>query len=296
MNIDDVIKSVERAHRVPPRGEGSRELLEEVMATQRGARPVVGCRRAYLRPIRRWPIALSVTAGLAAAVMAVSWLLPAALGLGPRPAAAALDIEQRDGYYVIKVNDLFAAPERYQAQLRASGLDIRLRLMPASPSVEGSILADDQRNIGLSNEEIARRKDLISPIQPPGGCVDRIECPIGVKVPVDFEGRADIVLGRKARPGELYKQMGRLDVNGEPLHCVAYVNKTVTQVRELLRQRGLTIGKIVDASMHRERSSTPGSWYVHEGWPLSPGTAQLAAGPTRAAHAPPLGADCPKHR
>ncbi len=293
MNIDDVIKSVERDLRVPPHGEGTRELLEEVMATPREASPVAGRGRASLWPIRRWPIALSVTAGLAAVAMAVSWLLPAALGVGPRPAAAALEIEQWNGYFVIKVNDLFAEPERYQAQLRASGLDIRLRLVPASPSVEGSIFSWDQRIFGLSNEEIARRKDLISPIQPPGGCVDRIECPIGVKVPVDFKGQADIVLGRKARPGELYKQMGRLDVNGEPLHCVAYVNKTLTQVSELLRHRGLTIGKIVDAATHRERSSTPGSWYVHEGWPLSPGTAQLAAGPTRAAQAPPLGANCP---
>ncbi|MEU8207178.1 hypothetical protein [Streptosporangium sp. NPDC049046] len=245
---------------------GARELMNEIMdADPTPALGPVGRRRLT------WRIALPAAALLAAGVTFLSWtaVLP---GFGPRP-VAALDIKQQDGYYLIEVKDLHADPENYEAQLRAVGLDISLRLLPSTPGLVGSIMATDDRKV----------VDQIKTIDQPGSCDKVGGCPIGLKVPVDFVGSADISLGRAAQPGEAYARITSISALGEPLHCVPHLNKTVAEVRTLLKDRGITIEEFMVSDPLRTKpgdyeltDSVPDSWYVMGGTLGMPGKATIS--------------------
>ncbi|MDF2706409.1 MAG: hypothetical protein K0R62_2061 [Nonomuraea muscovyensis] len=265
-DIDRVV-----AHLAPDPGpgmtEGAHALMREIITTEPGPEARPARRR---RPVLR--LALPGVALATAAFVALSWLLPTGFGFGPGP-AAALDIRQEDGYYVVEVKDLYADPDRYQEQLQAAGLDVTLRVIPSTPSFVGTIIPTSP------SEE--RQLDEIKTIDPPGDC-DRLGgCPIGMKIPVDFEGPAQITLGREARSGEQYEIVASFDVLGEPMHCVPYRGKTVAEVRELLAQRGLTVQKfnVTNPDIDEEavmRASVPDSWHVNGGYLREPGKATLA--------------------
>jgi len=251
------------------RTPGARELMDEITSA-----PGTACARTPRR--RRRLITIPLAAGLAAAALVATWALPIT-----RPAnAAPLDIEQQGGYYVISVKDLFAAPERYQAQLKSAGIDITLRVIPVSPNLEGTVTGPVHPPYDrLTPEQIARRKDLISAIEAPGACATRPgACTIGFRIPVNYPGQDKILLGRKTRPGEGYMAFSPIQSIGEPLHCVPFMGKTVDRVRGLLRQHGVNGAIFFDGS--DARSSVPGSWIVHEGFMSRPGTATLLVSPT----------------
>jgi hypothetical protein len=270
---------------------GARELFDEITATDAKAAVPETAPHAARRIRRRF--APPLVAVLAAAAVAVSWLLPGGLGVGPRP-ASALDIRQEGGYYVVTVKQLFADPQRYEAELRSRGLDISLTVEPVSPGMEGMVAPPfDQRYNGLSFEQIARRKDLISSIQRPGACAASFRCTIGLKVPVGYKGKAHIMLGRKGRPGERFHAFGMLNNPGEPLQCVTYVNKTVAEVRPMLAAGHVTIATFA-VPLKGSRTWVPGDWYVHEGWLTQPGKALLVAAPTRNLTPSPMRESCPK--
>lgn len=60
-----------------------------------------------------------------------------------------------------------------------------------------------------------------------------------------------ITLGREARPGEEYEIIGGLDAPGEPLHCVPFYNRPVSEVRALLKGRMASLA-VGDAPMSPE--------------------------------------------
>jgi hypothetical protein len=231
---------------------GARELFDEITTTS----AVVPARP------RRRQFAVPIVAGLAAATMVLSWVLPG--GFGTTPASAALDIKPEGGYYVITVKDLYASPKMYESELQAHGLKISLNVEPAPPSLDGQMMVMDWQANGLSNPERESRKDLITTIDRPGACRFSMGCPIGLKVPITFTGRADISLARTGRPGETYKWRASLASPGEPLHCVDFINKPLDEVRPLLEKRGITL-KLASYGEKKTPISAPGSWYVHDG-------------------------------
>lgn len=114
-------------------------------------------------------------------------------------AAAALTVTHEGEYVDVRVRDPLADPKRYRAELAQLGLDIKLRLVPASPSIVGTVVA-------MSQSEGTTGRD-ISTITAKGECEtggggDR--CPVGIRVRTDFTGKAEITFGRAARPGEQY--------------------------------------------------------------------------------------------
>jgi hypothetical protein len=283
-DIDSVIVRI-----APPRGPGrtpgAGELFEEITTvTAATADPAaVPSGPARFPRVRRLGRAAASRRGrlvlpLAALVIALSWLVPGVFGLGARPASAALDIKQEGGYYIVTVKDVFADPKIYQAQLHEHGLDISLKLSPASPSLVGQMLVADPKMNGLTNAEMAHRKDLIVPIESQGCASAPVPCTIGVKVPVGYQGKATIYLGRQARPGEAYRSMAPIDGPGEVLHCVDFRMKTVDQVVAILKERG--VPNVGFATAEGPRSSVPGSWIVHDGVMSAADRALLLVGPT----------------
>jgi hypothetical protein len=242
---------------------GARELLQEIKAV-----PAVQPRGVRSRRLP-WRFAAPLVAAVAAVTLAVSWVVPDTLGFGSRPAAAALDIKREGDFYVITVKDLFADPEHYQAQLRNRGLDVMLKVSPATPSMEG--VSMPWEGDGPS--------ESIQAIEKPGDCFFLARtCTIGFKIPVGYTGKASISLGRRARPGERYSVLAPIDAPGEPLYCVAYARKSVDEVRRLLNERGVT--EIGFATAKKTVDSVPGSWFVHEGVLSAPDRALLLVGPT----------------
>ncbi|MEV4246088.1 hypothetical protein AB0J63_22060 [Streptosporangium canum] len=253
---------------------GARELLDEITTLPAVAparrrwsaagpgRPRAADRPAVPRGRRPWRLAVPIVAGLATATVALGWVLPG--GLGTTPASAALDIKREGDYYAITVKDLYADPKMYERELNARGLEITLDVDPAPPSLEGQMMVMDPQANGLSNAELVTREDLIKAIDRPGPCDHSMGCPIGLKVPVAYQGKAEISLGRKALPGEVYQWRASLAAPGELLHCVDFVNKTLDEVRPLLEKRGISLKPVVYGGKKDSRPSAPGSWYVHD--------------------------------
>lgn len=227
--------------------DGARELMHEIMAAEPA--PLRTRRRLSLR------VAIPVGALLTAALVAVTWLQPTS-------SAAALDIRKEGGYYVIEIKDLYANPKVYESQLQAIGLDITLRVVPSTSAFEGQVFPTAPDHQYLTE---------ITGIYPPGPCDKMDGCAIGVKIPADFKGTAEVAVGRKARPGERYESTTSFDTKGEPLHCVPFLNKTVTEVRELLKERGVSIEEygVSDPNGDRRnfevKASVPDSWFVNGG-------------------------------
>ncbi|WP_248964186.1 hypothetical protein [Sphaerisporangium perillae] len=243
-----------------PRAPAHRRSLRLPRRRRTGSGQEPGSPQGSPRSLRR----LRILAPLAAAIVLLTWFLPDAAGLGPHPASAALDITRIGPNYLITVKDLFADPQRYEREFKAVHLNISLRLKPATPSLEGVIMT-------LNND--------ITALERPGGCgFARLRgCEIGIRVPVDFKGSAHIVLGRRARPGEFYAARASLAAEGEPLHCVGFVNQHLPAVLRMLRERGVPGAELV--TYHGGRSSVPDSWYVHDGVMSKPGTALILVDP-----------------
>ncbi|SEH01685.1 hypothetical protein SAMN05444920_121133 [Nonomuraea solani] len=239
--------------------EGARALMHEIMTNEPAPAPVRARRLPSLR------LAIPAGALLAGGAVAVTWLLPAS-------PAAALDIKEENGYYVIEVKDLYANPKIYEEQLRAASLDITLRVIPATAAFEGQVFPTSPDNQYLTE---------IKGIYPPGPC-ERVDgCAIGVKIPMNFKGTANIDVSRKARPGEKYESTTSFAAKGEPMHCVPYRNKTVPEVRALLKERGVRVSEYVDGDLVGKddgsgiMSSAPDTWRVFGGALSEPGVATL---------------------
>lgn len=251
----------------PGMSEGAHELMHEIMTADPA--PV----REPLQLRRRLPlrVALPGVALVTAAVLALTWLLPSGPGFGPDP-VAALDIRQEGGYYVVEIKDLYADPDRYQAQLRAAGLDVTLRVRPSTPAFVGQIFPTSRIDM--------RYLDEIKMIERPGTCENWSGCPLGMKIPVGFKGPAYITIGREARPGERFENRTSFDARGEPMHCVDYLNKPLAQVRGMLRERGVAIEDFMvtdpDGDGYEVSDSVPDSWLVHGGFMNEPGKATVA--------------------
>lgn len=230
-------------------------LMHQITATQQAA---------PAKPRRRINLRMAVPAGAllaTGAVAATTWLLP----VSP---AAALSIEQEGGYYVIEVKDLYANPKVYEQELRKVGLDVTLEVKPGTASFERLIHPQSPDHRHLTE---------IKSIFPPGPCDKLGGCATGFKIPKDFSGTANISIFRKARPGEKYRSITTFTAKGEPMHCVPHLDRSVTEVLGLLKQRGVRIAKYVDVTGGSARSaSVPGDWHVLGGYLTEPGVATLS--------------------
>ncbi|MFI0423140.1 hypothetical protein [Spongiactinospora sp. 9N601] len=243
---------------------GARELLGEITAEP--------CADVAREPRRRWwRFALPVVTALVTAVVGV--LAYSA------PASATLDIRREGRNYVIMVIDLYADSHKYQSQLRAIGLDITLRMTAVSASLVGQVIVMPVPDGPIPKAGV-RIDDQIKPISGKGTCRKWGEvCPVGLKIPVGYRERAEVLLGRAARPGEKYGALAPIDGPGEPLHCVPYVGRPVRAVRELLRDRG--VASVTYSTAKSWESQVPGDWYVHDGTLTAPGSALLLVGPDK---------------
>jgi hypothetical protein len=241
-------------------------------------------------PARRrgWLIGTPLAAGLAAAVLVVTGLIPVGLHAsghrtGPaaspestRPISAqALSFVTSDGSVTVIVRDPLADPARYRAEFAAHHLNITLKLVPASPSLVGTVVYIGEPS-GAG----------ITPITARGKCYTGgggSACPVGVRIPADFRGQAELVFGRAARPGEQYESTAPATAPGEVMHGLRFRGLTVTQVLAMLRERDVTVPvfNYDKQGYARNLSHVPGTWYVYDATPWASQQVMLMVGPTR---------------
>jgi hypothetical protein len=233
--------------------------------------PPRSTRRRPLR--RRWLIGVPLAVSLAAAALIVTTIgrpgQPVHIGPGPAH-AQVLSFTRHGGYIDVIVRDPLADPRRYRAEFARHHLKITLKLVPASPSLVGTVVFIDGD---------------INPITAKGTCYpgDGGACSVGVRIPDDFHGQAAVVFGRRARPGERYASTASAFAPGEVMHGMRIRGRTVAEVLAMLRQRHVTVPEFryIYKNFSRKLRSVPGTWYVYDAVPWAPRQIMLFVGPAR---------------
>jgi hypothetical protein len=174
------------------------------------------------------------------------------------------------------VRNPLADPRKYRAEFRAHGLNVSLKLLPVSPSIVGTVVYFGGTGTGAIKVITARGRCFTGG----GGSA----CPVGLRVPVDFRGQADLVFGRAARPGERYESTASATAPGEVLHGLRIVGKRVSAVLKMLARRHVTAAEfhiMTAQGTGKLVSRVPGSWYVYAADPWAPGQVMLWAGRSR---------------
>ncbi|HEU5031266.1 MAG TPA: hypothetical protein VFV01_40570 [Spirillospora sp.] len=190
---------------------------------------------------RRSRLRLRFAALAAATVAAAAFIVFPGHDPGPlrsyANAAVQIDVTGKDEY-AVEVKDAYADQREFREAFAKFGLDVRLSIVPVSPDEERRLIrvgplhapAGDAPAGGVTGTSDT---DLKCP-------PDRGACPLRVTLGgtmFHLEG-ADVVLGRRARPGELYQ-----DATPEPgdrPKSLRLTGRTVGQALADLDRRGLT--------------------------------------------------------
>ena len=202
-------------------------LFEEVTAVERTSPANATTQVPARSPRRRLRVAVTVAALAVGA--AVAFGIVTELHQAP-PADAAVEFRTSGSFIVATVENPYAAERQLDAAFAAHGLNITLKLVPVSPSLVGSVVYMGS-SAGASGIGVLYSTTK----QAPGGPL-----PIGLRIPADFKGQADIVLGRAARPGETYISTGDAFAPGEVLHGSGLMGMRVSAALVKLRALGLS--------------------------------------------------------
>ena len=263
--------------------------IDEASPCDTLTRPQLRTRRPRSAALR-WLIGVPLAAGLAAGVLIVTSLGRPGQHLGPvnvgppQAHAQVLSFTRHGGYITVIVRDPLADPARFRAEFAAHHLNISLILEPASPSVVGyateyTVSAHDADKIKLIT--VDRSKCYTSDT----GAV----CPVGVRVSVNFHGRAVLEFGRAARPGEKYVATTSAFAPGEAMHGMHVKGKTIAHVERELRGRHVSVARFYIETEAGETvaRSAPGGYFVYDADPWAPGQVMMYVGPSKKEHESP---------
>ena len=225
---------------------------------------------------RRWVVPASIAAGVAALLFALSITLPGGFPGGSHRAGAAVSFTQDGQYIVAVVEDPQADSQALTDAFDDHGLDITLQLLPVSPSFVGKFVELDTSEGQSGIETIF---DDHADCSAPGST----SCPIGLKIPLGFQGHANITLGRAGEPGEDYATVNDAFAYGELLHCSGLRGMTVEQALPVLSRLGVTTDwRSNDSSIDKVDGIDPSTildQYVTDALPRSQGTVYVWAAP-----------------
>lgn len=266
------------------------DLARQIMSTPPGepaaaVKPPAPVRRPLSR--RRLLLGLPVAAALAVALLVATSLGRPGQHVGPfrlgppGASAAALSFTRHGGYLDVIVRNPVADPATYRAEFAAHHLRITLQLVPASPSVVGTLVyGGTSSGSGGITTITARGRCWTGG----GGNV----CPVGVRVPAGYRGTADFAFGRAARPGEQYETTGLVTAPGEAMHGLRYQGRTVAAVLAMLSPRHVSVPRYRYLSGNGVTcrplpSRIPGTWRVYQADPWAAHQVVLFVGPAASA-------------
>ncbi|NYH54384.1 hypothetical protein HNR06_003973 [Nocardiopsis arvandica] len=222
---------VDASHRLDPAAPAARELRSLIPTRNQETTMSMSPRR------KRLLVAAPIAAALAVGGVAATALFDpfadegSSLPLGPEPAAAAvLDVSVEEGVVVAEVLDPTADAEAYAAEFAEHGLDVTLRFVPASPTVVGNLVYLDDNMTGEGTDE----RD-VEVVTSPGECTPQGGgCPVGVRIPEDYDNPVEVVFGREPEAGEHYESTNAATAPGEALEGMEPAGMTVGELRDAL--------------------------------------------------------------
>jgi hypothetical protein len=230
-------------------------------------RPFSGRPRRRLALLTTFPVALAAVAGLTVTVADRG-----GTGSGSAAAIEAMSFTRENGTIRVVIKNLYADTSWYNADLARHHLDITLHLAPTPPSFVGFI---DVTTI----DGPAASYTAIKPISKPGSCgLGGTDCQIGFTVPAGFRGKADMWIGRPARPGEQYATAGSAFNRGEPLYTRSdqIIGHRVSEVLPVLAAEHVTVAQCREQGPGAQGNGVcdpaamPGDWYVVDVSPWAP--------------------------
>lgn len=237
-----------------PSGAAARTLLAAITAAEDPAPR----RRRVPRFVR--PAVGAAVVGVAATTV----LVLSAQDSGPLRsyANAAVRIDVADGAYEVEVKDAYAGQREFREAFAKVGLRVELRIVPVSPSRErdvisvGSLPAPPGKSVPAGGES----GTFTTVLKCPRG---QDACPLKVRLsgPMFRSPGGEIVIGRKARPGEVYGDAH--PARGDHPKSLRLTGRTVGRALADLRARGLT------ASFSIGDFKADGSGFMHNppaGW------------------------------
>ncbi len=222
---------------------------------------------------------------VAAAGLLIAGLVAAALVNQPgQDLPQALSVTDQGGWLTVRVVDQDADPKAYNQQFKKLGLNIKVKMVPVSPSrvrthaTFSYLVGSEGEKLGLlePGEKCAPTMNVGDP-----------SCQYGVEVSKSFKGTAEIEFGRAAKPGEMYMTSpGEANAPGEELAGVKYRNLRVSEVQKLLASHGMKVHaylntktELVDGvTTAKDVDPAPADWYVDSIQPHSPGVVMVWIG------------------
>ncbi|GAA3720193.1 hypothetical protein GCM10022224_102650 [Nonomuraea antimicrobica] len=191
-------------------------------------------------------IGAALTAALAAALVVGPSVVPGAPGSATSYANAAIEIEKENGEWVAKIKDPLADHERYAEGFRAVGLDVQLRLVPASPVDVGRVVGGDRSGPMPSplpgDDETPSGRTIITAGKEPSGCqIGQGDCHLAIRIAEDFRGTVSFQVGRPAQQGEPYQRPTLATDSGEVLQGVGAHERPVAEVLDEIKKRDLQV-------------------------------------------------------
>jgi hypothetical protein len=223
--------------------------------------------------LQRRPVSfLIAAAALVSLLVALPAILPSARG-GAIKARAVVSFSSGGGYIVALIRDPNADSEALRQAFAEHGLDITLQLIPVSPSAVGTFVYFSWEDEAV--QEGGPAIETLASDDPTCTTMAGGSCQIGIRVPVDFQGHADIGLGRPAHPGEKYRSGNDGYAAGEALHCSGLYGMTVQAALPVLSDRGVTaiwrsMDRSIDTDDGIEQAIIAGQ-YVTDAIPAAPG-------------------------
>lgn len=141
-----------------------------------------------------------------------------------RDVSADVEIIRSGDELIIRLNDVETRASDIEQAALDAGLDVRVSEVPVGPSNVG-------RFAGASSSE---RLDDVHIVDG-----DRSSGFDGFRVPLEFDGYVELLLGRPAKPGERWRVSSWSTARGEPLECERVTGRSVGEVLDLVASRGI---------------------------------------------------------
>lgn len=214
--------------------------------------------------LRRWAPRVALPVAIVTGLTVLTWGGSEVVGPGTPAVAALVEVEQVGDELHLEVVDPEVDIDTARAAVAEAGIDVVITTVPVSPSLVGTIVMLSQSEGGTGVEPL-REGTCVSG---GGGCA------VGVRVPEDFSGSAEVVIGRVAEPGEAYTSHTSIWAPGEALACTDLRGERVDAAVATLADAGFT------PQFRQQPDGDFGDWYVEDVLPASDSAAFVFVTPS----------------
>jgi len=230
--------------------------------------------RRRLAMLTAFPFALAALAALLVTVLSPGGGM-ADPGANSPAALKALSFTRENGTITVIIRNPYADAAWYNADLARHHIPLTLQVIPASPSLVGSIIGGDY---APGVKELTGQRRCYYPSS--GGASS--PCLIGFTVPTNLKDEGSVWIGGPAKPGQQYESTGSIFAPGEALAGLLkqVAGQPLSKVRPILASHHLTIAVCRDKDNNDVNpGGVPGDYYLTNVLPWAPGQVIIWTGP-----------------